>query len=484
MPDLLIVNGEPEILRLISQQFADHREMTVLTAMSGADAMKIIGERTPDVAIVDLFLPDQSGMQVFDEIKQLDPKLPIILITSGGTSSTAIEAMTRGAFDYLVKPLNLPHVRELVDRAITVRRLMHEPVSLDGSAVVADDICGDALVGRCAAMQEVYKAIGRVAPRNVTVLIRGESGTGKELVARAIYQFSARSHGPFLAVNCAAIPDSLLESELFGHEKGAFTGADRRRIGKFEQCSGGTLFLDEIGDMPLTLQSKILRVLQDQRFERVGGNETVQTDVRIITATNRDLEQMGEVGAFRLDLYYRLNVYGIELPPLRERQEDLPLLINYFLDRANQELDKEVTSVAPDTLDALRRYLWPGNVRELESVLKQAVLKSSGSALLLDFLPGKLRITASSMPDPAEPQPESSFEFDSFVDERLSAGADRLYDEALSQFERRLIARVLQHTDGNQVQAAKLLGISRSTLRSKIRQLGISIGRTVDANIN
>src|SRR5262249_37913832 len=241
-------------------------------------------------------------------------------------------------------------------------------------------------VGRCPAMGEVYKAIGRVADQNVIVLITGESGTGKELVARAIYQHSSRADKPFLAINCAAIPESLLESELFGHEKGAFTGADRRRIGKFEQCNGGTIFLDEIGDMPLATQGKILRLLQDQKFERVGGNETIQTDVRLIAATNRDLKSFSEQGKFRSDLYYRLSVFTIRLPPLRERGEDLPMLLSYYLRRCNRELTRDVREVAPEAMEQLRSYPWPGNIRELQSVIKQSLLRATGTALIPAFL--------------------------------------------------------------------------------------------------
>ena len=263
---------------------------------------------------------------------------------------------------------------------------MVEAIEIDPSAA-REATVGDAMIGRCGAMQVVYKAIGRVAAQNVTVLIRGESGTGKELVARALYQHSKRSKGPFLAVNCAAIPETLLESELFGHEKGAFTGADRKRIGKFEQCNGGTLFLDEIGDMSPPLQSKLLRILQEQRFERIGGNETIETDVRVIAATNRNMERMVQESQFRGDLYYRLNGYTISLPPLRDRGDDLLLLIDHFLAAASRDLDREVRGVAPEAMAVLRRYSWPGNVRELQSVIRQAVLDTTGPVLFPDALP-------------------------------------------------------------------------------------------------
>jgi two-component system nitrogen regulation response regulator GlnG len=352
---------------------------------------------------------------------------------------------------------------------------MHVPV------VVAEDEpateSSDVLVGRCPAMQTVYKAIGRVASQDVTVLILGESGTGKELVARAIYRHSRRASGPFLAINCAAIPESLLESELFGHEKGAFTGADRKRIGKFEQCSGGTLFLDEIGDMTPLTQTKLLRVLQEQRFERVGGNETISTDVRILAATNHDLERIVDQGRFRSDLYYRLGVFTIRLPPLRERTDDMPLLVEHFLKRFSRELGKEVQRASPETLAILGQYSWPGNLRELQSVLKQALLQTTGPVLVPDFLP-----PLGGAADKKETDAESLFpDWDRFISERLQAASQDLYAEALGQMERRVITRVLEHTGGNQLQAAKILGITRGSLRTKIRALGIIIERSVSS---
>jgi two-component system nitrogen regulation response regulator GlnG len=330
-------------------------------------------------------------------------------------------------------------------------------------------------------MQEVYKAVGRVAGQEVTVLIEGESGTGKELVARALYQHSRRSAGPFLAVNCAAIPDTLLESELFGHEKGAFTGADRQRIGKFEQCTGGTLFLDEVADLSPLAQSKMLRILQEQKFERLGSNETIQTDVRVLAATNQDLETLVARGRFRQDLFYRLSVFTIRLPPFRERGEDLPLLVQHFLRRFSRELGKEVQTVSPEALALLRRYPWPGNVRELQSVLKQALLQASGPVLLPEFLPASVTRkdpaadarTADATTDPVLRQ---------FIEDQLTAGTETLYGNTLRRVERQMLLQVLQHTAGNQVQAARILGITRGCLRNRIRELGITIARTVEGD--
>jgi two-component system nitrogen regulation response regulator GlnG len=341
------------------------------------------------------------------------------------------------------------------------------------------DLQLDGFVGRCPAMVEVYKAIGRVANQNVIVLINGESGTGKELVARAIYQHSGRSDKPFLAINCAAIPESLLESELFGHEKGAFTGADRRRIGKFEQCNGGTIFLDEIGDMPLATQGKILRLLQDQKFERVGGNETIQTDVRIIAATNRDLKAFSEQGKFRPDLYYRLSVFTIRLPPLRERGDDLPMLVNYYLRRFNRELGKEVREVAPETMERLRRYAWPGNIRQLQSVVKQALLHATGSVLIPAFL--RSAETATETP-PGSASQEGWAAFTTFIRRRLESGSTDLNAEAQLEVDRVLLPAVLEFTDANQFQAAKILGLSRQTLRQRLRNIGYRVVKTYEGH--
>jgi two-component system nitrogen regulation response regulator GlnG len=322
----------------------------------------------------------------------------------------------------------------------------------------------------------VYKAVGRVARQDVTVLVLGESGTGKELVARAIYQHSKRADKPFLAINCAAIPEALLESELFGHEKGAFTGADRKRIGKFEQANGGTIFLDEVGEMTPITQAKILRLIQEQAFERVGGSETVRTDVRLLAATNANLEQMVEDGRFRKDLYFRLNVFSISLPPLRDRGEDVRLLVEHFLRQFGRELGKPVADVAPEALAVLEAYPWPGNVRELQSVLKQSVLRMSGSVLLPDFLPAQVHRPEARA---SAAEPPVGFDWDQFVGGRIAGGSENLYAEAVERMEREVLVRVLKHTEGNQLRAARILGITRGSLRNKIRTLGISIARSV-----
>ena len=385
MAHLLLIDDDPALIPEQVRQAFPAPAHRVEVAGTGAEGLERVGARPPDVILLDLRLPDQSGLEVYQQIRRIDARIPVIFVTMAKTADAAIEAMKQGAYDYLFKPLDLHQLRRVVGEALEVARRMREPAVVAETA--ADPDVDGAIVGSCPAMREVYKAIGRVAAQNVPVLITGESGTGKELVARAIYQHGPRAKAPFLALNCAAIPENLLESELFGHEKGAFTGADRRRIGKFEQCNGGTLFLDEIGDMPLALQAKILRLLQEQTFERVGGNETIRTDVRLIAATHRDLKAWSAEGKFRPDLYYRLGVFTIHLPPLRERGDDLPLLVQHYLRRFSRELGREVREVAPEALERLRSYSWPGNIRELQSVLKQALLQASGTVLLPAFLP-------------------------------------------------------------------------------------------------
>jgi two-component system nitrogen regulation response regulator GlnG len=345
---------------------------------------------------------------------------------------------------------------------------MREPAVVAETA--SDPDVDGAIVGACPAMREVYKAIGRVAAQDIPVLITGESGTGKELVARAIYQHSQRSRSPFLALNCAAIPEPLLESELFGHEKGSFTGADRKRIGRFEQCNGGTLFLDEIGDMPLALQAKMLRVLQEQSFERVGGSETVTTNVRIISATHRDLKAHAAEGKFRPDLYYRLGVFTVHLPPLRERGEDLLVLVQHFLRRFNKQFSRDIREVSPESIDLLRAYSWPGNLRELQSVLKQALLRANGSILLPTMLPELTSSRVETLPN----QP-NHFSVEGFIRKRLAEGTEDLNEEAHRELDRVLLPLVMEHTRGNQLQAAKVLGVARQTLRRRLLELKITL---------
>jgi two-component system, NtrC family, response regulator AtoC len=452
----------------------------VEVAGTGAAGIEIVRTDPPDVILLDLMLPDQSGLEVYQHIRSIDARIPVIFITMAKKADAAIEAMRHGAHDYLFKPLDLQQLRQVVGEALEVAQRMrtHTVITETPLTSAAD---GD-ILGGSAVMCQVYKAIGRVAAQDVPVLITGESGTGKELVARAIYQHGPRAKARFLALNCAAIPENLLESELFGHEKGAFTGADRRRIGKFEQCNGGTLFLDEIGDMPLALQAKILRVLQEQTFERVGGNETIRTDVRLIAATHRDLKAWSAEGKFRPDLYYRLGVFNIHLPPLRERGDDLSLLVEHYLRRYSSELGRSVREVAPEALRRLRSYSWPGNIRELQSVLKQALLRASGPVLLPAFLPETLAEpggAASTLFEGDEPGVEAWV-----VRQRLGSDVRELYSDAHRQLDRLLLARVMEYTRGSQHQAARLLGIARQTLRLKFRELGLQVARSVEAEVD
>jgi two-component system nitrogen regulation response regulator GlnG len=477
MAKLLLIDDDRSLRTLIAGALKGI-EVELLVAATAGEGIALLKSGEPDVVLLDVMLPDMSGIEACRQIHAIAPKVPVIFITAGGSSDTAIEAMKLGAFDYLLKPLDLARVHELVTQALEIRRLMHVPVQLQ----VADDtnLSGDLLIGRTPQMQDVYKAIGRVAPQDVATLIRGESGSGKELVARAIYHHSRRAGGPFLAVNCAALTESLLESELFGHEKGSFTGATGQRIGKFEQCNEGTLFLDEVGDMSPLVQSKVLRVLQEQRFERVGGTQTIQTDVRIIAATNRDLEKMVVEGEFREDLFYRLNGFTIQLPPLRERTEDIRILLDWYLARFRRELGKEVQGIAPDALEMLLNYRWPGNVRQLQNVVRQALVQSTGPVLISAFFPRELTASPVASPADGNHDPEASeANLQSFIADRLRMGSEQLHAETIDMVERFLITTVLRHTDGNQSKAAEILGITRGSLRHKIRELGISIDRQV-----
>jgi two-component system nitrogen regulation response regulator GlnG len=469
---VLLVDDDPVMILDQVSHALGPQGIRIAVARTATDGLQQVAAQPPDVILLDVHLPDLSGLEAYQRIRQIDARIPVVFITWAATADTAIEAMKEGAYDYLFKPLDLARLRTVVTQALELGRLMREP------AVVAEtppaEYDGDAILGRCPAMGEVYKAIGRVAAQNVIVLITGESGTGKELVARAIYQHSPRARAPFLAINCAAIPENLLESELFGHEKGAFTGAERRRIGKFEQCSGGTLFLDEIGDMPLATQAKILRLLQDQSFERVGGNETVRTDVRLIAATHRDLKAWSAEGKFRQDLYYRLSVFTIALPALRERGDDLPMLVQHYLRRFSRELGKQVREITAEALDLLCRYSWPGNIRELQGVLKQAILQTAGTVLIPAFLPESVRAPPAPAAE-AVAGTDAGFSFEAYILQRLEEGTTTLAAEVYQHLDRLLLRLTLRHTRGNQAQAARVLGISRQTLRAKTRELGISV---------
>ncbi len=483
MAHVLLIDDDPHFMAEQVRQAFPPPAYTVGVARSGAEGLACVRADSPDVVLLDVRLPDRSGLDVYEEIRGLDARLPVIFVTVAKAADTAIEAMKRGAFDYIYKPIDFIHLQATVLDAVDVGRRMRTPVVLQPAQ--PDPMGQGVLFGSCPAMLDVYKAIGRVAHQDVAVLVTGETGTGKELVARAIYQHSARSAAPLLAMNCAAIPENLLESELFGHEKGSFTGADRRRIGKFEQCSGGTILLDEIGDMPLSLQSKVLRLLQEQAFERLGGNETIRTDVRLIAATHRDLKSLVAEGQFRRDLYYRIGVFTIHLPPLRERGDDLALLALNYVRRFSRELGREVRDIAPETMERLRDHSWPGNVRELQSVLKQAVLQARGFTLLPSFLPPLSGWRDGAVAGEASARHISpgagDFDLKTFIRKRLDGASDgNLYAETRDFMDRVLFTVVLERTRGNLRAAAETLGISRQTMRIKLRALGISIGHVVE----
>jgi two-component system nitrogen regulation response regulator GlnG len=466
MPTLLVIDDE-ESVRYSFRRVFESDTVQVLAAATAAEGLDRVREHGPDVVVLDLQLPDRSGLEVFQQIHADDPKRPVLFITAHGTTETAIEAMKGGAFDYLVKPVDLDRLSQLIERAFEAARLMRVP------AVLPAEEASDRIVGRSLVMQEMCKAIGRVAPQDVNVLILGESGTGKELVARAIYHHSLRAGKPFLAINCAAIPEALLESELFGHEQGAFTGATRRHIGKFEQCQGGTLFLDEIGDMPPALQAKMLRVLQEQRFERVGGNEVLQTQVRVLAATNQDLDKLTAEQRFRKDLLYRLKTVTIRVPPLRERLDDIAELAHYFLFRFDRELHLDLRGFAPETLDLLQSYDWPGNVRELQSSIKQAMLNASGHILLPEFLPVEVQSKRSTVTTATASDADVT-DWPGWIDSLLASGEKDVYRKVIDAVERILLPRVLQRTHGHQARAGEILGINRATLRHKLRSLGFA----------
>ncbi|HBN79731.1 MAG TPA: sigma-54-dependent Fis family transcriptional regulator [Planctomycetaceae bacterium] len=484
-PLVLVIDDDRAIRHMITRSL-QQLDCEVIEAEESQSGLAVVLDKNPDVVLLDIMLPHVSGLDVFQRIREIDRKTPVIFITAGTDSATAIKAMQLGAFDYVTKPLDLPKLNVLVQSAIKSKRLMNVPVAVE--ALESVEMQGDLFVGSSSQMMEVFKQVGRVATQDVTVLIRGESGSGKELVARAIYQYSNRSNEPFMAVNCAAIPDQLLESELFGHEKGAFTGADKRRIGKFEQCNGGTLFLDEIGDMTPLVQGKVLRLLQEQHFERVGGNETISTNVRIVTATNRDLEQMVEDGEYRGDLYYRLNGITINLPPLRERGEDLVKLIEYFFSKVRIELGKhEVVGISPDALAIYRKHTWPGNVRELQSVIRQSLLNTTGTVIVPDSIPDELLVDDPALlnsPNASQEESDDHVNIERFIKNRLDECSTDLYAETLEVMEKVLLTQVLQHTEGNQTRASEILGITRGKIRDRIQAFGIKFDKNVHVDQN
>ena len=465
MQTLLVIDDETHVFEAFQRNF-ESPALRVISASSGEDGLDRIVQEKPDVVVMDIRLGGMDGIEVLKQIRGRDMRVPVIMMTAYSTTQTTIEAMKHGAFDYLLKPFDVPKMEEVIHAALKASRDMRVKVSL---ANEPDSGSGDlGIVGKSAVMQEVFKKIGLVSASNATVLVTGESGTGKELVAKAIYQNSGRREKPFLAINCAAIPESLLESELFGHEKGAFTSAVSQRIGKFEQCNGGTLFLDEVGDLPMTVQTKLLRVLQEGEFQRVGGNQTLRVDVRLITATNKELARLIQEKQFREDLYYRLNVLCVHLPALRERKEDIPFLVKYFLNRIAARAQGRAKQISEAGLRLLVDYSWPGNVRELENIVQRATVHAAGDVILPKDIEWHPR-AAEARSESAGGAPSLESALDCIFEQALT---DHQY-KLMANVERYMIARALGKTGGNQVQAAKILGITRATLRKRIEKYKI-----------
>jgi len=469
---ILVVDDEPGVLNAF-QELLTGLGHQVITASSGDGAIGCIQSHAPDVVVTDLCMPGMSGLEAFRQIRAENPKLPLIIMTGHGTMDTAIEATKLGAFDYQLKPFEPEAMVTAIERALESIRLMQRSVELNPRSPVA---AADAIVGESPGMQEVFKAIGRVAATDATVLIRGESGTGKELVARAIYQHSGRAQAPLLVVNCVAIPEALLESELFGHERGSFTGAHARKIGKFEQAHGGTIFLDEIGDLPMSVQAKILRVLQQKTFDRVGGNEVIHTDVRVLAATNRNLETAIAEGSFREDLYHRLNVVTISIPPLRDRSGDIPKLVEYFLDRYSGELNIDKPPVSDEASGELLSCDWPGNVRELEHCIYRTLIFTRGFPIQArDVLHARDAAgTSAGGANQKVTQEALSDVVRRYLDQHCGEGT---HEHLIADIERLAISEALRRTQGNQTHAAKLLGLSRPTLHAKMQRYGIGHDR-------
>jgi len=441
----------------------------VTVAGRGDQGLSQARERQCDLVITDLRLPGLSGMELIARLHSAKPKLPIIMMTAHGTTETAIEAMKLGACDYLVKPFEADELLDLAASAVASSRRMSESVEM-GEARSAVR----AIIGKSRAMQNIYKEIGRVAATPVTVLIRGATGTGKELIARALYQHSDRSDKPFIAVNCAAIPETLLESELFGHERGSFTGANSRRIGRFEQAQGGTILLDEIGDLSANTQAKLLRVLQEKCFQRVGGDELIPIDVRVLAATHRDLEAAIQEKEFREDLFYRLSVVTITLPPLNERTEDIPDLVKFFIQRYARELAVENPSIQSDAIAWLQSRKWPGNVRELENVIRRAMLLARPFAVALEHVQQVL--ATAQKPLSSASQTHATYISDLLG--RVQRGEEEgAYAKMIADLEPELFSQAIQLAQGNQARAARWLGITRLKMREKLVQFGLHPGR-------
>jgi len=469
----ILVADDEESIRWVLRKALTKQGFSVDLACDGEEAKTFFQRRHYDLAILDIKMPNFSGLELLRYFQEKNPQMLVIIITAESTMKNAVEAMKLGAYDYLTKPFDLDTLEAIIVKAQKAAVAVEEVHRLKNELKEQYPL-DRAIIGQSHPMQDIYKILGRVAPTDVTVLITGESGTGKELVARAIHYNSPRVGKDFLALNCAAIPSELLESELFGHERGAFTGATERKIGKFEQASGGTLFLDEIGDMPLELQAKLLRVLQEREITRTGGSAAIPVDVRIVAATNQNLHEKVAGKKFREDLFYRLNVVPIAIPPLRDRRDDIPLLVDFFLERAQEELNVMARGCTKEALALLKHHDWPGNVRELENTLKRATLLSSDQLLTPNDFPALV-------PEPMRREHDESLE--ALIANKLQTSfaqmdvqeLNNLYQMVLHQMERPLLSIILEKTRGNQVRAAQILGINRNTLRKKIQTLDIDL---------
>jgi two-component system nitrogen regulation response regulator GlnG len=468
MNRILVIDDDDQ-LRISFCKLLKEEKYAVVGAASGEAGIEIVQNETLDLVILDMRLPGMNGIETFKQIKQMDSKLPVIIITAFGTTDIAIEATKLGAYDYVLKPFEVPEMLSLIKQAIEAGYCMRSPVEVDAAP---GRFSGDAIIGQSKGMQDVYKAIGRVSQTDATVLIRGESGTGKELVARAVYQHGLRSDKSFLIINCVAIPENLLESELFGYEKGAFTGAAQRHIGKVEQANGGTVFLDEIGDMPLNIQAKILRLLQEKNIERLGGEETIPVDVRIIAATNKNLEQAILEEKFREDLYFRLKVVTIELPPLRNRPEDINGLVSYFMIKFSNELKVDNPGIQKEALPILNQYTWPGNIRELSNLIQKMLIFNRGAPIsAIDLAPIFNKKETRDLP--AETGLNAVQEW---VRQTLAQKSGQCsFDDFMDTLSGIVVAEALKKTNGNRSRAAKLLNVSRPTLHAKIDKFKIKL---------
>ncbi|WP_243438854.1 sigma-54-dependent transcriptional regulator [Fundidesulfovibrio soli] len=473
MAVILVVDDDPRLRDSFAKLIA-LEGYTPLTAASGEEGIARLKADKPDVVVMDVRMQGISGIEALERMKAADPHTPVIIMTAYGATDTAIEAVNKGAFDYILKPFDIPEMLGLISQALDASRQAKAGQENGAEAAQAPPV---SLVGQSRVMREVYKQLGRVAATDATVLVQGESGTGKELAARALWSYSPRKDRPFVVVNCVAIPETLLESELFGHEKGAFTGATQRRAGKIEQAMGGTVFLDEIGDMPLPIQAKLLRLLQERQIERLGGKGPIPVDVRIIAATNRDLDAAIAEGRFREDLYYRLQVVRILLPPLRERKEDIPQLAAHFLAQHAAGAGTASPGVTPEGLAALTAHDWPGNVRELSNVLHKTLIFSRG----LSIGPEDVRAAiAERTPEAAQDAPAGLEEaMKRYVRQAVAAGGPDLFAQVTDRFAAVVLAEALRATGGNRSQAARLLGLSRPTLLAKMEKLGLVVEASV-----